>query len=68
MVRVCLAPAEDLRRISDQLLIEIATFGQWPATDAIEDLTPECETGVEAAVGVILRRTSGVTAEHERWL
>ena len=68
VVRVCLAPAEDLRRISDQLLIEIATFGQWPATDAIEDLTPESETGVEAAVGVILRRTSDVTAEHERWL
>ena len=47
-------------------LIEVAAFGQWPATDAVEDFTPECETGVEAAGGVFLRRTSGVTAENER--
>jgi hypothetical protein len=49
-------------------LIEVTAFGQWPTTDAIEDLTPESEAGVEAAGGVFLRRTSGVTAEHERWL
>ncbi|MFN5625528.1 MAG: hypothetical protein ACK5DM_16395 [Planctomyces sp.] len=47
-------------------LIEVAAFGQWPATNTVEDLTPECETGVEAAGGVFLRRTSGVTAENER--
>ena len=41
-------------------------FGQWPAADAVEDFTPECETGVEAPGGVLLRQTSGVTAEHER--
>ena len=68
MVRVCLAPAEDLRRISDQLLVEVTAFGQWPAAATVEDLRSESETGVEAAVGVILRRTSDVTAEHERWL
>ena len=68
MVRVCLAPAEDLRRISDQLLVEVTAFGQWPSADAIGDLTPESETGVEAAGGVFLRRTSGVTAENERRL
>ena len=49
-------------------LIEVTAFAQWPAADAIEDLTPECETGVEAAGGVLLLQTSGVTAEHERWL
>jgi len=49
-------------------LIEVAAFGQWPATNTVEDLTPECETGVEAAGGVLLLQTSGVTAEHERWL
>ncbi|MFM8477100.1 MAG: hypothetical protein ACKOEO_15075 [Planctomycetaceae bacterium] len=53
---------------SDQLLIEVTAFGQWPATNTVEDLTPESETGVEAAGGVILLQTSGVTAEHERWL
>ncbi len=83
VVRVRLAPAEDVRWVgelarvagsfdrvqpSDQLLIEVAAFGQWPAADAVEDLTPECETGVETAGGVLLLETSGVTAEHERWL
>ncbi|MFM8476132.1 MAG: hypothetical protein ACKOEO_10095 [Planctomycetaceae bacterium] len=24
----------------DQLLIEVAAFGQWPAADAVGDLTP----------------------------
>ena len=49
-------------------LIEVTTFGQWPPAAAIGDLTPKSETGVEAAGGVFLRRTSGVTAENERWL
>jgi hypothetical protein len=44
----------------DQLLIEVTAFGQWPATNTVEDLTPECETGVEAAGGVFLLDTSGV--------
>ena len=52
----------------DQLLVEVTAFGQWPAAATVEDLRSESETGVEAAVGVILRRTSDVTAEHERWL
>jgi hypothetical protein len=39
-----------------------------PPADAIEDLTPKSKTGVEAAGGVLLLQTSGVTAEHERWL
>ncbi len=43
-------------------------FGQWPATNTVEDLTRECEAGVEATGGVLLLQTSGVTAEHERWL
>ena len=45
---------------SDQLLVEVATFGQWPATNPVEDLTPECENGMEAAGGVFLLDTSGV--------
>jgi hypothetical protein len=44
----------------DQLLVEVTAFGQWPSADAIEDLTPESETGVEAAGGVFLLHTSGV--------
>jgi hypothetical protein len=52
----------------DQLLVEVTAFGQWPSADAVEDLTPKSKTGVEAAGGVFLRRTSGVTAEHKRWL
>ncbi|MEY3172419.1 MAG: hypothetical protein RLZZ436_332 [Planctomycetota bacterium] len=53
---------------SDQLLVEVTAFGQWPATNAVEDLTPECKTGMEPTGGVFLLETSGVTAEHERWL
>jgi hypothetical protein len=82
VVRVCLAPAKDVRWISelatvagcfngiqpdDQLPVEVTAPGQWPATNAVEDLTTECETGVEAAGGVLLLQTFGVTAEHERW-
>jgi hypothetical protein len=75
VVRVRLAPAEDVRRVSeltrvagcfdrvqprDQLLVEVTAFGQWPAADAVEDFTPECENGMEAAGGVFLLGTSGV--------
>jgi hypothetical protein len=45
----------------DQLLVEVTALGQWPPADAIEDLTPECKTGVEAAGGVFLLDTSGVS-------
>ncbi len=44
------------------------TFGQGPASDSVDDFTPEGETGVEAIGGVFLLQTSGVTAQHERWL
>ncbi len=82
VVRVCLAPAENVRRIGelagvargfnrvqprDQLLVEVTAFGQWPAAAAVEDFTRECEAGVDAAGGVLLLQTSGGTAEHERW-
>jgi hypothetical protein len=45
-----------------QLLVEVAAFGQRPAIGPVEDLTPECETGVEAAGGVLLRQTLELTA------
>ncbi|MFM7168163.1 MAG: hypothetical protein ACKO3T_23195 [Planctomycetaceae bacterium] len=49
----------------DQLLVKVAAFGQRPATDTVEDLTAESQTGVEPTGGVLLLQTSGVTAEHE---
>jgi hypothetical protein len=52
----------------DQLLVEVTAFGQWPPANTVEDLTPESETGVEAAGGVLLLQMFGVTAEHKRWL
>ena len=39
-----------------------------PASDSVDDFTPKSETGVEATSGVFLLQTSGVTAQHERWL
>ncbi|MFM7164015.1 MAG: hypothetical protein ACKO3T_02130 [Planctomycetaceae bacterium] len=49
----------------DQLLIEVAAFGQRPAADAVEDLTAKSQTRMESSGGVLLLQTSGVTAEHE---
>ncbi|MFM7167903.1 MAG: hypothetical protein ACKO3T_21880, partial [Planctomycetaceae bacterium] len=78
MVRVRLPPAEDVRGIGklarvargfdgaepcNQLLIEVAVSGQRPATDSVEDLTAESQTGVEPTGGILLLQTSGVTAE-----
>ncbi len=83
MVRVRLAPSEDVRRSSElaggggcfnrvqprvQLLIKVAAFGQRPVTNTVEDLASECETFVEAAGGGVLLQTSGVTAEYDQRL
>jgi|GEM_PF-6210066 len=46
----------------DQLRVEVAASGQRPATDAVEDLTAESQTGVGATGGVLLLQTSGVTS------
>jgi hypothetical protein len=49
----------------DQLLVKFAAFCQRPATDSVEDLTAESQTGMEPTGGVLLLQTSGVTAEHK---
>jgi len=79
VVRVRLTPAKDVRRISklarvsrsfdvaeprEQLLVKVPASGQRPATDAIEDATPEGQTRMEPSGGPLLLQTSGVTAEH----
>jgi hypothetical protein len=48
----------------DQLLVKVAAFGQRPATDAVEDLTAESQTGVKPTGGVLLCQTLELTA---RW-
>jgi len=79
VVRVRLPPEEDVRRIGklarvarrfdgvnpcDQLLGKVAASGQRPAADAIEDLTPRSQTGMEPTGGVLLLKTFSVTAQH----
>ncbi|MFM7831673.1 MAG: hypothetical protein ACKPJD_07770, partial [Planctomycetaceae bacterium] len=79
VVRIRLTPAEDVRWLSklarvarsfdsvepcDQLLVEVAAFGQRPATDAVEDLTAESQTGVEPTGGSLLCQTLELTARY----
>ncbi|MFM7831289.1 MAG: ribbon-helix-helix domain-containing protein, partial [Planctomycetaceae bacterium] len=50
------------------LLVEVAAFGQRPATDAVEDLTAKSQTGVEPTGGVLLFQTPIATAEPPAFL
>ena len=85
MVRVRLAPAEDVRRISklarvaggfncvqpsDQLLVEVAAFGQWPAFSQFGTKVAEPVPNITGRRKRIIRRLhagdQGVTLLDDR--